>query len=138
MLSFKTTFSLSSFTFIKRFFSSSSLSAKRVVSSAYLRLLIFLLAILIPACASSSPEFLVIYSAYKLNNMCYYLFDNHHSDRYEVIYHCVLICISQMISSIEHLCMCLLAILYIFLGKATIYVLCPLLIEFLMVSCMSL
>ena len=32
MLSFKPTFSLSSFTFIKRFFSSSSLSAMRVVS----------------------------------------------------------------------------------------------------------
>ena len=44
MLSFKPTFSLSSFTFIKRLFSSSSLSAIRVVSSAYLRLLIFLLA----------------------------------------------------------------------------------------------
>ena len=44
MLSFKTTFSLSSFTFTKRLFSS-SLSAIRVVSSAYLRLLIFLLEI---------------------------------------------------------------------------------------------
>ena len=42
MLSFKLTFSLSSFTFIKRLFSSSLLSAVRVVSSAYLRLLIFL------------------------------------------------------------------------------------------------
>ena len=40
MLSFKPTLSLSSFTFIKRFFSS-SLSAIRVVSSAYLRLLIY-------------------------------------------------------------------------------------------------
>ena len=40
MLSFKPTFSLSSFTFIKRLFSSSSLSAIRMVSSAYLRLLI--------------------------------------------------------------------------------------------------
>ena len=39
MLSFKSTFSLSSL--IKRLFSSSSLSAKRVVPSAYLRLLIF-------------------------------------------------------------------------------------------------
>ena len=67
MLSFKPTFSLSSFTFIKRFFSSSSLSALRVMSSAYLRLLIFLLAILIPACASSSPTFHMIYSSYKLN-----------------------------------------------------------------------
>ena len=65
MLSFKPTFSLSSFTFIKRLFISSSLSAIRLVSSAYLRLLIFLLAILIPACASSSPAFLMIYSAYK-------------------------------------------------------------------------
>ena len=37
MLSFKPTFSLSSYTFIKRLFSSSSLSAIRVVSSAYLR-----------------------------------------------------------------------------------------------------
>jgi len=67
MLSFKPTFSLYSFTFIKRLFSSSSLSAIRVVSSAYLRLLIFLPAILIPACASSSPAFLMMYSAYKLN-----------------------------------------------------------------------
>ena len=40
MLSFKPTFSLSSFTFIKRLFSSSSLPAIRVGSSAYLRLLI--------------------------------------------------------------------------------------------------
>ena len=45
MLSFQPTFSLSSFTFIKRLFSSSSLSAIRVVSSAYLRWLIFLPAI---------------------------------------------------------------------------------------------
>ena len=67
MLSFKPTFLLSSFTFIKRLFSSSSLSAIRVVLSAYLRLLIFLSAILIPACASSSPAFLMMYSAYKLN-----------------------------------------------------------------------
>ena len=68
MFSFKPTFSLSSFTFIRRLLSSSSLSAIRVVSSAYLRLLILLPAILIPACASSSPAFLMIYSAYKLNN----------------------------------------------------------------------
>ena len=67
MLSFMPTFSLSSFTFIKRLVNSSSLSAIRVVSSAYLRLLIFLPAILIPACASPSPGFLMMYSAYKLN-----------------------------------------------------------------------
>ena len=65
MLSFKPAFSLPSF--IKRLFSSSSLSAIRVVTSAYLRLLIFLPAILIPACASSSPVFQMKYSAYKLN-----------------------------------------------------------------------
>ena len=67
MLSFKPTFSLSVFTFFKGLFSSSSLSAIRVMSSAYLRLLIFLLAVLIPACASSSPAFHMMYSAYKLN-----------------------------------------------------------------------
>ena len=66
MLSFKPTFSLS-FTYIKRLFSSSSPSAIRVVSSVYLRLLIFLPAILIPVCASSSPAFHIIYSAHKLN-----------------------------------------------------------------------
>ena len=42
------------------------LSTIRVVSSAYLRLLIFLLVILIPGYASSSPAFLMMYSAYKL------------------------------------------------------------------------
>ena len=56
MLSFKPSFSLSSFTFIKRLFSS-SLSAIMVVSSVYLRLLIFLPAILIPACALSTWHF---------------------------------------------------------------------------------
>ena len=66
MLSFKPAFSLSSFTFIKRLFSS-SLSAIRVVSSVYLKLLIFLPAILIPACASSSLTFCMMYSAYMLN-----------------------------------------------------------------------
>ena len=34
---------------------------------AYLRLLIFLPATLIPACSSSSPAFLMMYSTYKLN-----------------------------------------------------------------------
>ena len=67
MLSFKPAFSLSSFTFIKRLFSSSLLSAIRVVSSVYLRLLIFLLTIWIPACASSSLVFHMMYSTYKLN-----------------------------------------------------------------------
>ena len=61
ILNFKPTFSLSSFTFIRRLFNSSSLSAIRVVSFEYVRLLIFLPAILIPACASSSPAFCMMY-----------------------------------------------------------------------------
>ena len=60
MLSFKPAFSLSSFAFIKRLFVSSSLSAIRVVSSAYLRLLIFLPAILIPASARVNIDILGI------------------------------------------------------------------------------
>ena len=64
VLSFKPTFSLSSFTFIKRLFS--SLSAISMVSSAYLRLFLFLPAILIPACVSSIPAFLMMYSTYKV------------------------------------------------------------------------
>ena len=62
MLSFKQAFSLFSFTLIKRLFSSSSFSAVKVVSSAYLRLLVFLPAILIPACKK-------FHSAYKLNKL---------------------------------------------------------------------
>ena len=57
MLSFKSAFSLSSFTFIKRLFSSFSLTTINVVLSEYLRLLIFLPAVLIPACALSSLAF---------------------------------------------------------------------------------
>ena len=67
MLSFKPTFSLSSFTFIKRLFSSSVLSAIRVVLAAYLRLLIFLSAIGISACTSVGLAFCMRYFAYKLN-----------------------------------------------------------------------
>ena len=67
MLSFKPAFSLSSFTLIKRLFNASSFSAIRVVSSAYLRLLIFLPTILILAYASSRPAFCMMYSACKLN-----------------------------------------------------------------------
>ena len=61
MLSFKPTFTLyfqfhqEAFEFLFITFMDVRLSAIRVVSSAYLKLLIFLLAILIPACASSSP-----------------------------------------------------------------------------------
>ena len=67
MVTFKRALKLSSSTFKNKLFSSFSVSAIRVVSSAYLRLLIFLPAILIPACASSSPAFHMKYSACKLN-----------------------------------------------------------------------
>ena len=66
MLSLKPGVSLSSFTFIKTLLSSSSLAAIRVVSSAYLRLLIFLLTILIPAYDSSSSALLWM----QTHNMC--------------------------------------------------------------------
>ena len=67
MLSFKPVFSLSSFTLIQRLFSFSSLSAIRVASFAYLWLLIFLSAILIPAFEASSLAFCMMYFACKLN-----------------------------------------------------------------------
>ena len=79
MLSFKPAFSLSSFTLIKRLFSFSSLSAIRVVS-VYHKLLIFFLAVLSPACASSSPAFGMMYTAYKWEYYKYvkmYLFTVH-------------------------------------------------------------
>ena len=64
LLSFKPTFSLL-FHFHQEALYSSLLSAIRVVSSAYLRLLIFLMAILIPACALPSQAFRMMYFAYK-------------------------------------------------------------------------
>ena len=73
MFSFKSPFSLSSFTFIKRLFSSSLLSAVRVVLFAYLRLLILLLAILIPACASSIAAFHMMYSANRVTIYSHYI-----------------------------------------------------------------
>ena len=68
MLGFKPVFKLSSFTFINKFLISSSLSAVRV-SSAYLRLLIFLPAIFIPACVSSSPAFHIMNPGCSLEGM---------------------------------------------------------------------
>ena len=58
MLNFRPASSLFSFTF-KRLFNSSSLSAIRVVSSAYLRLLLFLPAILIPAWAHPAQHLML-------------------------------------------------------------------------------
>ena len=66
ILSFKLALSLSSFTLMKRLFSSSSLSAIQVVSSTCLRLLMFLPPVLIPACNSSSWHFSMC-SACRLN-----------------------------------------------------------------------
>ena len=68
-LSYKPAFSLSSFTFIKRLFSS-SLSSIRGMSSEYLKLLIFLPTIYIPAGASSSLAFHMMQSACKFNKQC--------------------------------------------------------------------
>ena len=65
MLSFKPAFSLFSHRY-KRLFHSSLLFAIRVMISAYLRLLIFRLAIFIPASDSSNLTFRMMYSAYKL------------------------------------------------------------------------
>ena len=66
MLILKPAFSFSSFIFIKRFFSSSSLSAIRVASSAYLRLFLFL------------PEILIhVYNLYRTgNNSGFYPYEN--------------------------------------------------------------
>ena len=51
----------------KRPFSSSSISTIKMVSSAYLRLLLFLPAVLMPGCTSPSLAFIMMYSPYKLN-----------------------------------------------------------------------
>ena len=67
MLNFKPAFPLSSFTCTKKLYSFSAFSLIRVVSSAYLKLLVFLPAILISNCPSSSLAFRMIYSAFKLN-----------------------------------------------------------------------
>ena len=56
MLSFKPAFSLSSFTLFKGLFSFSSLSSISLVSSAYLRLLIFLPVILTPSLGFIQPS----------------------------------------------------------------------------------
>ena len=77
IFSFKPALSRSSFTLIKKLFSSSLLSAIRVVSPAYLRLLMFLLPILIVACNSFSPAFLMMCSVHGLNKHgTYFCFKN--------------------------------------------------------------
>ena len=86
ILSSKLGILLSSFTLIKMLFSSSLLSAIRLVSTAYLRLLIFLPAILIPACDSFSQAFSKMYSAYGL----LYSSWGSHSKYTGVVYHSLL------------------------------------------------
>ena len=66
MLSFKPDFSLCSFTFTNTIFSSSSLSAIRVVFNIS-EVIDISPGNLDPACDSSSPAFCMMYSAYKLN-----------------------------------------------------------------------
>ena len=67
ILSFKPAFPFSSSIFIKKLLGSSSLCAIRLVTSAYLKLFIFLPVILIPAYASPSLAFYMMHSAHKLN-----------------------------------------------------------------------
>ena len=66
MLSFKSAFSFSSHLHQETLQFLFAFCPKGDVS-VYLRLLLFLPAILIPACPSSSPVFLMMYSTYKLN-----------------------------------------------------------------------
>ena len=67
MFSFKPTFSLSSFTFIKRLFSFSLLSCIKGSVICVSEIIDISPDNLIQACASSSPAFLMMYSVYKLN-----------------------------------------------------------------------
>ena len=73
ILCFKPTFSPSSFT-LKSLFRFPLLSAIRVVSSAYLRLLIFLPAILIPACASFWKKIKSLLDAQHYTKLCLSLY----------------------------------------------------------------
>ena len=66
-IEFQTSFFTLLFHPYQEFFSSFILSAIRVVSSVYLGLLTFLMAILIPACYSSSLAFCTMYSACEIN-----------------------------------------------------------------------
>ena len=62
-VAFQASLSLSYFVLIKRLFSFSLISVSKVLLSAYLMLLIFLLEVLTPAWNSSSPASFMMYSA---------------------------------------------------------------------------
>ena len=96
-LSFKPAFSFCSFTFIKRLFSSSFLSAIWVVPSVYVRLLIFLLAILIPAFASSSLEFQTMHPAHYLNKQGENM--HHWHAPFPILNYSIFLCVVWTISS---------------------------------------
>ena len=89
-LNFKPAFSLSCFTFIKKLFSSSSLSAIRVMSSAYLRLLIFCLTLY--ASVYHSGPFLI---CFKCNSPS-------HSNPFPAIMHTTLCPLGDFIN-LEHI-----------------------------------
>ena len=67
LIELKVSFFTLPFTLIKRVFSYASLSPIFRVSTTYLRLLIFLPAVLIPDYNSVRPAILMMYPAYKLN-----------------------------------------------------------------------
>ena len=68
----------------------------------------------------------VPFSSHPCQHLLFFAFsDNSHSNRCEVLFHCVLTCISLMISDTEYLFMCLLTYFYAFFGEMSVQILCP-------------
>ena len=76
--------------------------------------------------STSSPTFVT-----------YGLFDDRYSYRCERMSRCALICISLVISNLEHILTCLSAHVYVFFGKNVHSNFLPIKKMFLMLSCMS-